>query len=163
MALFLIVFVPKPLIEESAWSVLDEDDFYPTLALNIVGTTRTENTTNVTNFLVKADLDTGSPHCFVDYDQLFAEGVVDFRPNAEAYIQQHLGQYYRFHILPLEVRLADEKGKNITSRIHAYCVRDWEKSPLCLVNPNREALAGRNLLPKFPVTVELLADFLERK
>jgi len=51
--------------------------------------------------------------------------------------------------------LPDEKGKNITSRLHAYCVRDWEKSPLCLVNPHREALAGRNLLPKFPVKVEL--------
>jgi len=39
--------------------------------------------------------------------------------------------------------------------MHAYCVRDWQKSSLCLVNPNRQALAGRNVLLKFPITVEL--------
>ncbi|MGH7599839.1 MAG: hypothetical protein ACREOI_26080 [bacterium] len=31
------VFVPKPLIEESAWSVLDEDGFYPTLTFSVAG------------------------------------------------------------------------------------------------------------------------------
>jgi len=60
------VFVPKPLIEESAWSAPGEDDFYPTLALDIVGKTGTESTATVTNFPIKANLDTGSPHCFVD-------------------------------------------------------------------------------------------------
>jgi hypothetical protein len=145
------VFVPKPLIEESAWSTLDEEDFYPTLRLNIAGT----NAGNVTNFSISADLDTGSPHLFVDYDRLFAEGVIDFRPNSEAYIQQHLGQYYRFHIMPIQIVIIDEKGKKFESRLHAYCVRDWAKSSLCLVNPNRQALAGRNVLLRFPVKVEL--------
>lgn len=85
------VFVPKPLIEESPWSVLDEDDFYPTLTLSVAGKDQKGSTT------VNADLDTGSPHLFVDYDQLLEVNAVDFRPNAEAFIQQHLGEYYRFH------------------------------------------------------------------
>jgi hypothetical protein len=84
------VFVPKPLIEESAWSILDEDDFYPTLTFSVAGKDQAESTT------VKADLDTGSPHLFMA-----------------------------------------------------------KKSSLCLVNPNRQALAGWNVLLKFPVKVEL--------
>ncbi len=87
------VFVPKPLIEESTWSALDEDDFYPTLTFSVAGKDQEESTT------VNADLDTGTPHLFVDYDQLLQADAVDFRPNAEAFIQQHLGEYYRFHII----------------------------------------------------------------
>jgi hypothetical protein len=143
------VFVPKPLIEESTWSILDEDDFYPTLTFSVAGKDQVEST------IVKADLDTGSPHLFMDYDQLLEADAVDFRPNAEAFIQQHLGEYYRFHILPIQISIAAESGDQVMQRLHAYCVRDWLKSSLCLVNPNRQALAGRNVLLKFPVKVEL--------
>jgi hypothetical protein len=143
------VFVPKPLIEESTWSVLDEDDFYLTLTFSVAGKNQEESLS------VNADLDTGSPHLFVDYDQLLEAGAVDFRPNAEAFIQQHLGEYYRFHIMPIQVAIVDERGNHFVQRLHVYCVRDWQKSSLCLVNPNRQALAGRNMLPKFPVKVEL--------
>lgn len=143
------VFVPNPLIEESTWSALDEDDFYPTLTFSVAGKDQAESTT------VKADLDTGSPHLFVDYDQLLEAGAVDFRPNAKAFIQQHLGEYYRFHILPIQVAIVNESGNYVMQRIHAYCVRGWQRSSLCLVNPNRQALAGRNVLLKFPVKVEL--------
>lgn len=149
------VFVPRPLIEESNWSALDEDDFYPTLTFHIVEISQIEGKTSAPGFSVSADLDTGSPHLFLDYEQLLEESAVDFRSHAEAYIQQHLGEYYRFHILPLQVVVTDESGNHFTRRMHAYCVRDWKKSPLCLVNPNRQALAGRTILLKFPVKVEL--------
>ncbi len=143
------MFVPKPLIEESTWSALGEDDFYPTLTFSVAGKNQEGSTT------INADLDTGSPHLFVDYDQLLEADAIDFRPNAEAFIQQHLGEYYRFHIMPLQVAIMDESGNYFMQRVHAYCVRDWQKSSLCLVNPNRQALAGRNVLLKFPVKVEL--------
>lgn len=149
------VFVPRPLIEESAWSTIDENDFYPTLLLNIADQTHAEVATNDNVVTIKADLDTGSPHLFVDYDRLFQENAVEFRTHAEAFIQQHLGKYYRFHILPVNVAIVDESGKYIFYRMHAYCVRDWQQSSLCLVNPHRQALAGRNVILKFQIKVEL--------
>jgi len=39
------VFVPKPLIEESTWSALDEDDFYPTLTFSVAGKDQEESAT----------------------------------------------------------------------------------------------------------------------
>lgn len=146
------VFVPKPLIEESSWSALDDDDFYPTLPLQLSSAHETQSKSS---FMVTADFDTGSPHLFVDYDKLAEERVLSFRPKSEAFFEQHLGGFYRFHILLLQVALLDESGNLFANRMHAYCVRDWQNSPLCLVNSNRQALAGRNLLLRFPIKVEL--------
>ena len=149
------VFVPRPLIEESAWSVLVEDDFYPTLTLHFATKTQEEARSQSWDLTVNADFDTGSPHLFVDYEKLAEKGVIGFRSQAEAYFQQHLGEYYRFHIMPIQIVIVDENEKQYTKRMHAYCVRDWQKSPLCLVNPDRKALAGRNIMFNFPIKLEL--------
>jgi hypothetical protein len=149
------VFVPKPLIEESTWSPLAEEDFYPTLKPHFAARTQEESRSRTTSFAVDADFDTGSPHLCVDYDKLSEKGVLGFRSLAEAYFQQHLGEYYRFHIMPIQIAMIDENEKQYAKRMHAYCVRDWKKSPLCLVNPDRKALAGRNILLNFPLKLEL--------
>jgi hypothetical protein len=149
------VFVPRPLIEESPWSALAEEDFYPTLKLHFAAKTQKESRPRATGFAVDADFDTGSPHLFVDYDKLAEKGVVGLRSQAEAYFQQHLGEYYRFHIMPIQLIMIDENEKHYTKRMHAYCVRDWQRSPLCLVNSDRKALAGRNIMLNFPLKLEL--------
>jgi hypothetical protein len=149
------VFVPRPLIEESVWSVLAEEDFYPTLKLHVTAKTQGQSRLRANGFAINADFDTGSPHLFVDYDKLAEEGAVDFRSQAEAYFQQHLGEYYRFHVMPIQIAMVDENENYYTKRMHAYCVRDWQRSPLCLVNPDRKALAGRNIMLSFPLKFEL--------
>ncbi len=50
---------------------------------------------------------------------------------------------------------ADLSKKGITKVISVICVRNWQHSSLCLVNPARKALVGRNLLYEFPLRVEL--------
>ncbi len=102
-----------------------------------------------------ADFDSGSPNLFVDYDQMLARQIVDRQPIDQAHFRPHLGQLYRFHVLPLLIGVSDENGASAAREFPALCVRDWRQSPLCRVNPNQEALAGRNLLLEFPLRLEL--------
>jgi hypothetical protein len=51
--------------------------------------------------------------------------------------------------------VTDDKGRTVTKELDAIFVRNWRQSSLCLVNPYREALAGRNLLLEFPLRVLL--------
>jgi hypothetical protein len=102
-----------------------------------------------------ADFDTGSPNLFVDYDQMLALHIVDHQPIDQAHFRPHLGQIYRFYVLPLLVVVTDETGTAAMREFPALCVRDWRQSPLCRVHPHREALAGRNLLLEFPLRIEL--------
>jgi len=104
------VFVSKPLIEESSWSALDEDDFYPTLRLQCSRFSQATSITIPANLALDADLDTGSPHLFVDYNRLAQDNVLAIRPKAEAFFEQHLGEFYRFHILPFENRIGWERA-----------------------------------------------------
>ena len=53
------------------------------------------------------------------------------------------------------IGVADERGALIVREFLAFCVRNWEQSPLCTVNPRRAALAGRNLLLELPIRLEL--------
>jgi hypothetical protein len=53
------------------------------------------------------------------------------------------------------VGITDEQGGVAAREVPALCVTDWRQSPLCRVNPNREALAERNLLLEFPLRMEL--------
>ncbi len=110
------VFVREPLIEESGWSALAGDDFYPTIRLTV---------------------------------------AADYQPVDLAHFRSHLGQAYRFHVLPLLIGVRSEDGMVAARELQVLCVLDWRQTPLCLVNTNREALAGRNLLIEFPLRLEL--------
>jgi hypothetical protein len=58
-------------------------------------------------------------------------------------------------VLSLLIGAWSEDGLVKAREFSALCVRDWRQSPLCLVNSDREALAGRNLLIEFPLRLEL--------
>ena len=51
--------------------------------------------------------------------------------------------------------MVDETGAMTSTTLPALCVRNWKQSPLCLVNPFRKALVGRNLLLELLLRVEL--------
>lgn len=149
------VFVKAPLIEESGWSALAGDDFYPTIRLTVAstGTSMARLPASGTEFT--ADFDSGSPNLFVDYDQILARQIIDHQPIDQAHFRSHLGQVYRYHVLPLVIGVKSEDGMVAAREFSALCVRNWSESPLCLVNSDREALAGRDLLIKFPLRLEL--------
>ena len=149
------VFVRGPLIEESGWSVLPRGDFYPTIRLSIAAAgTSTEHLPN-TGIELTADFDSGSPGLFMNYDLMMTHQIVDNQPIDQPHLSAHLGQAYRFHILPLLIGVRSEDGTVTAREFSVLCVRNWRLSPLCLINPNREALAGRNLLIEIPLRLEL--------
>lgn len=139
-----VIFVRSPLIEESAWVALRQGDAYPTLAMDIDAQK------------VVADFDTGAPYTLLDHEWLGICGVSG-RGFGVAHHGEHLGAAYRYRLLPVELTLRGEDGRTATRTILARSVSDWRSSPWCspAINPNRNALAGRDLLRQFGATVEL--------
>jgi hypothetical protein len=149
------VFVYKPLIEESNWSALPKLDYYPTLPLTIgrFGTSIEKLTSE--GIVIEADFDTGSPDLLVDYDQMVSNDVIAAQPSDQEHFRPHLGEFYRYYLLPVVVGINDHHNRTVAKEFGAIFVRNWRQSPLCFVNSAREALAGRNLLLEFPLKVEL--------
>jgi len=149
------VFIRTPLIEESSWSVLPELDYYPTLPITVGRFGATVEKLTLEGVTIDADLDTGSPYIMLDYEQMVSNGVIGALPIKQAHYGQHLGEFYQSYLLPIAIGVTDEDGKTITTDCGAFLVRNWRQSPLCLTNPTREALVGRNVLIEFPLRIEL--------
>jgi hypothetical protein len=69
------VFVKTPLIEESGWSALADDDFYPTISLTVAAPDTSLARLPTSGTELTADFDSGSPSLFVDYDQILASHI----------------------------------------------------------------------------------------
>lgn len=67
----------------------------------------------------------------------------------------HLQRRYLYFVRRLSLTVEVERGTSGALRFNSRCVRDWQNSPLCQVNPNRQALVGRVLILSFGFTVEL--------
>ncbi|MBM4034974.1 MAG: hypothetical protein FJ291_24790 [Planctomycetes bacterium] len=139
-----VIFVRSPLIEESARTVLPKGDSYPTLPIEVADRE------------VVADFDTGSPCTMLDHEWLEARSVLG-RGVGVAHEGKHLGTTYSYRLLPVPLTLRGEDGRAATLAVRVRAVFDWRNSPLCSpsINPNRAALAGRDLLRGFGATVEL--------
>ncbi|MEP7340378.1 MAG: hypothetical protein ABI977_21790 [Acidobacteriota bacterium] len=149
------VFVRSPLIEESHWSMIEPTDFYPTIPLTIAAAGTEIEQISAKGIEVTADFDSGSPRMLVNYELMSFHQIIHRQPVNIAHSGSHLGQWYRYHILPILISERKEDGDFITRELAALCIRNWRLSPLCRINPNREALAGRNLLLEFPLRLEL--------
>jgi hypothetical protein len=55
------VFIADPLIEESAWSVLPDNDFYPAVHLTVAAPGTSAEQLPIQGLKINADFDTGSP------------------------------------------------------------------------------------------------------
>jgi hypothetical protein len=149
------VFIRTPLIEESSWSALSGLDYYPTLPITVARFGATQDELISDGVTIEADFDTGSSELLLDYDQMVSNGVIRAMPIKQAHYGPHLGEFYRAYLLPITVGVTGDGGQTGIKEFGALFVRNWRQSPLCLVNPYREALAGRNLLLEFPLRVEL--------
>ena len=149
------VFVKEMAIEESLWSALPDNDFYPTLSLTLAALDTQPSEIASTGIEISADFDSGSPSLLLDYDRLVAHGIIQAAPISQTQYHRHLGQVFQYHLRNLLIGVRTINGAFLTQPTKATCIRNWRESPLCLVNPQREALAGRNLLLEFPLRMEL--------
>jgi hypothetical protein len=167
-----LVFVRNPPIEETAWSPLPADDWYPTIPVYFGRAQWDDEQLVQDGLLILSDFDTGAPFIFADNNQLIQEQILDlefvrnpsklffsFRKRKEKFDQKkrkisllgsHLGNAYVFFITELRVGVADEVCNVKSAPIQCRCVMNWASSPLCHVNPQRQALVGRNLLLILP-------------
>jgi antitoxin (DNA-binding transcriptional repressor) of toxin-antitoxin stability system len=139
------VFIRSPLVEESAWTMLAEGDAYPSLELHVGG------------HRLLADFDTGSPRTILDDDWLVNHGLVSPLTISPVHVRKHLGSPYRCRSLPVALEVVDENGASAQRTVFCLSVLDWRRSPWCsaLINPRREALAGRDLFRAFALIAEL--------
>jgi hypothetical protein len=104
---------------------------------------------------VIADFDTGASHTVLDFDFLLARRLVQVSPVSQPRSRQHLGRIYTCYVFNLALALESDDGSILMNPFPCFCVLDWANSPMCIVNPNRRALASRVLLFELPCTVEL--------
>ena len=139
---------------QSAWSPTSGGDCYPTLD--------TEFRTINGNLELRADLDTGSPITFLNLNRMAENRLIEFEEvpewldNGRALIDSLHGENYVYFNLPLEVSVKTPR-RSKRGEMLCRCVLDWErkKSPFKLINPNREALVGRNVLQELRLVVRL--------
>jgi len=151
-------FIANPLIEESYWTAIpdnDDNDFYPSLSIAFGAENWNQEDIIKRGLKLDADFDTGSGNIMVDYSLLRSKNIIENQYGQDTESGKHLGLPYKCYVLPVQVVIIDETGEGISKIFSAYCVRDWQHSSFCLVNPVRKALLGRNLLYEFPLRVEL--------
>lgn len=148
-------FIANPVIEESYWAAVSDNDFYPSLSIAFGAENWNEEDIIKKGLKFDADLDTGSGNIMLDYSLMRSKNIIENQYGKDTESGKHLGLLYKCYILPVQIGITDATGK-VTSKIFsAICIRDWQHSPLCFVNPVRKALVGRNLLYEFPLRIEL--------
>lgn len=150
-----LLFSRDLVIEETAWSPLPDNDWYPTLAVT-VGELGWDAAQMISGgWQIVSDLDTGPPFTLVSMESLLQAGLSVSFDMRSAQRSRHLGQTYAFNVYPLQVAMSDE-GDILHSVVHpCRCVLDWQKSPLVSVNPQRQMLVGRGVLLDLGLLVEL--------
>jgi hypothetical protein len=143
------VFVKDALVEEhstSRWALIGRDDYYPTVTIFVVAGNCADEPLLECGKQLNADFDTGSPVIFLDLTTVEDVGI-DVSRHIEI-SGMHLRRAYDY-IMPKVKIGVKTKQSNIKSSIFIVrAVLDWENSPFCLVNPQRAALVGRNILLK---------------
>jgi len=148
-------FIANPVIEESYWTVIQANDFYPSLSVTLGAANWSKDELMENGMTFNADFDTGSPDTLLDYTLLRTKNIVPNQRGMRTETGRHLGLPYSCHILPVQFAAVDETGIVTSKIMSAVCVRDWQRSTLCVVNSVRKALLGRNLIYKLPLRVEL--------
>ncbi|MEK7728916.1 MAG: hypothetical protein AAB354_10915 [candidate division KSB1 bacterium] len=149
------VFIRAPIVEESSWAFLAEEDYYPTLPISFSRFGSSSSEFKASKIEIEADFDTGASHLLLDHDEMVAHGVIAAKSSQQAHYRPHLGEYYSCYLLPVNVGFKGPRNHFALREFGALFVRNWRQSPLCLVNPSRRALVGRNLLLEFPLRIEL--------
>jgi hypothetical protein len=148
-------FIANPVIEESYWAAVADNDFYPSLSIALGAANWNEEDVIKKGLKFDADFDTGSGNIMLDYTLMRSRNIIENQYGKETESGKHLGRPFQCYVLPIQVAITDETEKVVSKLMSAISIRNWQQSPLCLVNPVRKALVGRNLLYELPLRVEL--------
>jgi hypothetical protein len=149
------VFAAAPMIEESAWARLSDNDFYPSFPIVVAAKEQSPHDLVDNGFAIEADFDTGSPDVLLNYERLLKQGIVKRQRLVRFNTRFHLGYPFYYYPHPVLVGVITEGGKMISGIINVLCVRNWAKSSFRLVNRSRQALVGRNALMKLEFQIKL--------
>jgi hypothetical protein len=154
------LFSVEPLIEESAetpwtstWSVLAQDDSYPTIPVLLCHPAQPAPTSAAEGLHFLADFDTGSPAVFLNQHDVRQCAVP--LDNLMPMSRLHLGRPYHYVIPTVQLAIPTKAGQLCSDLFQVYAVRDWEHCPLTHVNPKRRALVGRDVLLRLRLEVTL--------
>ncbi len=153
---FLIINELLVAIEESggAWhSTVYRNDYYPAVHLALH---------NDSAFLeIAADFDTGAASSFADYDLLLLHSIIDSKEDEQTEGAQHLSQTFEYISKFIIGEIKFPTGEVLRRELPILCVADWKNSPFININPQRTALAGRNIFLELQPAI--LLDFANRR
>jgi hypothetical protein len=159
------VYTRELLIEESAeafrscsWSRLSLSDFYPTIGF-FIGRSDWGDTRIISEGKqIVADFDTGCPALIVnetEIDERVLSGI------ESRLFSTHLDRSYDYRACKVKVAVQTKEGRIKAQPFLIRLVRNWRQSAFCAINPERKALAGRELCLRLLVNVLLKADTKE--
>lgn len=148
--------ITKDLVEESTWSILGGNDYYPTIKIFLGESGWTNEDVFDRGLRLTADFDTGNPNvaAFDSRKLAFLKPVEAF----EVRRALHLGRFYDYYSRTVKAGLQDVRGGRRCLLKASRSVLFWdraERNPFLLANPSREAFVGRDLMMKFPFEITL--------
>jgi len=162
------LFIREPQIEESAvtlnsqtsWNELAQNNLYPTIGIAIASVDETQPNIETTGIRLAADFDTGSPIIIVRDIDVERIGV-NLDDDYEEAWAVHLGKEYRYVTPEVQIAVFSESQGLKSGIFYPRAIYDWATGPFVLINPNRAALVGRNLL--LQLGLDVLLKGTERK
>jgi hypothetical protein len=150
-----LIFVRNPIIEETSWSPLPHNGWYPTLSIYIGEQSWDDAQLTTADITLVSDFDTGTPEQLINADLLAQAGWIPAAFDPRTSIRaRHLGREYIYTVQHLRIGVTDEIGTMHSDILSCRCVRDWQQSPLVSVNPQRQALVGRGILLDLRLLIE---------
>lgn len=148
------VFTSEDMIEESPWHPIGAEDYYPTIRIFLGRHEWGDERVFSDGHMVYADFDTGNPF-YKAFDDELGRGFLRHPEAYEVRLGRHLGFPYRFYVRKVKVGVRDVRGAARCLRDTARFVLSWSESPLCLANPGRRGLVGRDLMLRLPLRLKL--------
>jgi hypothetical protein len=147
------VFSSSDIVEESQWTKVSDEDYYPTLKLYI-GEENIENTDLLKTSPIYADFDTGNPYLRIFDANRFKSPITDFTV-LEMRQSEHLNKIYTFFNKKVKIVIKDENNSIRSILSNVRLVQEWKDSALLQVSPNRVGFVGRDLIREFRIKIEL--------
>jgi len=141
------VFVKDALVEEhstSRWALIERNDYYPTVTIFVAAKNCADEQLLECGKQLDADFDTGSPVIILDLTTVEDVGI-DISRHIEI-SNIHLRRAYDYVAPKVKIGVKTKQGDIKSSIFTVRAVVDWENSPFSLVNLQRTALVGRNIL-----------------
>jgi len=153
------VFSAPDVIEESAWTPISGDDFYPTLSVYIGTEDSDEKNIIEKSSPICADLDTGNPFYKIFNANQLVKPLTDFTP-LQMRSGEHLGRSYTYYNKRVKICVKDTKGNINSITCNVRLVRHWDGCVLLQTSPNRVGFIGRDILRDLRIRLKL--DSIEK-